>query len=815
MKKDEGTVLKVVDLAAGLGGRSLGFQKEGFEIVYASVENEESVELYSQLCKNNNCIQKHLQDIKIEEIPDTDVIIAPLKSEVVFRTIASRGPKVVVKKNNTNEIVYNIIKNKRPQIFLLEAPLSVLNEKNRNFSETILERYVSLGYDVSYNVFKESDYSGYPVDSKELFFVGVYKELGTYAFPKQRYKEYRYDFLCEDEEQIMPWYRKLKIEIVENNEGDFYEKQGKKVSSTNILKKNFYIENCRRDSLGIRRFTHNEMASLKGLVGVNYNECSNKRDMYISISFAANVFVVSAIAKEIHNLLEHHDAKEIMTKSLNEKKESKSKGKNKLVFPKHRIQNIHIDQLKGLRNMDINIDKNLVAIMGINGSGKSTILHALACTCTPYNGGDDYKFSFFFTPNPNASWKNSCFSIKYYDENEKKEIVREYKKQVDRWAPRYDQRPIRDVFYMGIETCIPEIELERKTSFIDYITNDAVGRNVENIIKDAAYILNKDYEKLVLHKTKRKELFGVHTSSGLDYSSLSMGAGEQRVIKILQKVYSINEYSLLLIDEIELLLHVSALKRLVQRLSEIAKKRNLQIIFTSHSLEMVSMRDFVDVKYLISAPEKTLVYNRINADLIYELDEENRKMLHVYVEDKLAESVIRCVIKNLNIQKYVSIKKIGSSENAFTIAASYILKEENYQNVLIILDGDVYREKSEKVSKIKNVLSGTEIDHDEKIENAVSIINELVLPIGIQPEKHIYDMLVEMDEDLEIVKCAKRINAVRDSHQWLDKIVDELQQSEDIILYQIIELVSEHHGWSDYVKNVREWFINKREMLNL
>ncbi len=112
-------------------------------------------------------------------------------------------------------------------------------------------------------------------------------------------------------------------------------------------------------------------------------------------------------------------------------------------------------------------------------------------------------------------------------------------------------------------------------------------------------------------------------------------------------------------------------------------------------------------------------------------------------------------------------------------------------------------------------LSGTEIDHDDKIENAVSIINELVLPIGIQPEKHIYDMLVEMDQDLEIVKCAKRINAVRDSHQWLDKIVDELQQSEDIVLYQIIELVSEHHGWSDYVKNVREWFINKREMLNL
>ena len=50
-----------------------------------------------------------------------------------------------------------------------------------------------------------------------------------------------------------------------------------------------------------------------------------------------------------------------------------------------------------------------------------------------------------------------------------------------------------------------------------------------------------------------------------------MGAGEQRVIKILQTAYSAYQYSLILIDEIDLLLHVDAFRKLIQTLSYIAR----------------------------------------------------------------------------------------------------------------------------------------------------------------------------------------------------------------------------------------------------
>ena len=45
-----------------------------------------------------------------------------------------------------------------------------------------------------------------------------------------------------------------------------------------------------------------------------------------------------------------------------------------------KITSLHIDKLKGLENLDISFeDKNVTAIFGANGCGKSTILHALAC----------------------------------------------------------------------------------------------------------------------------------------------------------------------------------------------------------------------------------------------------------------------------------------------------------------------------------------------------------------------------------------------------------------------------------------------------
>ena len=52
--------------------------------------------------------------------------------------------------------------------------------------------------------------------------------------------------------------------------------------------------------------------------------------------------------------------------------------------------------------------------------------------------------------------------------------------------------------------CIPEIEVEKKTSFINYVSKTLSDKLNEKIIIAASYILNKDYEELLLHEAGRK-----------------------------------------------------------------------------------------------------------------------------------------------------------------------------------------------------------------------------------------------------------------------------------------------------------------------
>ena len=80
-----------------------------------------------------------------------------------------------------------------------------------------------------------------------------------------------------------------------------------------------------------------------------------------------------------------------------------------------KIISLDITKLKNIKNCKLDFSgKPLTAIMGVNGIGKSTILHALACCYKPTSvQRKDYKFSEFFPPNTYALWNDSEFKIKF------------------------------------------------------------------------------------------------------------------------------------------------------------------------------------------------------------------------------------------------------------------------------------------------------------------------------------------------------------------------------------------------------------------
>lgn len=85
-------------------------------------------------------------------------------------------------------------------------------------------------------------------------------------------------------------------------------------------------------------------------------------------------------------------------------------------------------------------------------------------------------------------------------------------------------------------------------------------------------------------------------SEGLAYSSLSMSAGEQKIFLILETILKEDKNALILIDELDLLLHDEALKKLIAVISTHAEDKNKQIIFTTHREMVTTLSDKINYK---------------------------------------------------------------------------------------------------------------------------------------------------------------------------------------------------------------------------
>lgn len=486
---------RVLDLNAGLGGRIYAFEKVGFEIVAAIDKDRENCEIMASWMPAEKVLNRNLLEVDSDDLPDADIIAAKY-----IQNLSAPG------RGNENTVICDIITKKNPILFLLEVPVSSITLRGKSL-EDYMQRFYEIGYSISYVVYDESSFSGYPMVGRQGYIIGCrVDENAGFEFPNPLYDSPTREPICDLPENIYPWYRKLNFPTDDLERGCFYLRSRGIITKEEQIHMGYMRENYFVDRIGPRRFTHNELASLKGLYPYNYNNQSNKHRMYNKISYATNVYVAEAIAGKIRDVI-YQDSMIIAQKGKAEPIKIISKRKKdpekKLLFPKLLLKEIKIQKLKGINNLSLRFDKNMVAIMGVNGSGKSTILHALACTYAPYEKGENYKFSYFFTPNPDASWKGSCFTVINHDLNEKKDIAKKYEKKKDRWA-RYATRPQRDVFFMGISSCIPEIELEKKTSFINYhskILNDKV---TEKIVQAASYILNKDYEELLVHESGKK-----------------------------------------------------------------------------------------------------------------------------------------------------------------------------------------------------------------------------------------------------------------------------------------------------------------------
>ncbi|EAY26340.1 AAA family ATPase [Microscilla marina] len=485
------------------------------------------------------------------------------------------------------------------------------------------------------------------------------------------------------------------------------------------------------------------------------------------------------------------------------------------------LHEIKYKQLKNLSNFTLNLEPHpITGIFGPNGSGKSTIIYSILCVYQPTKENPhriDYNPRKLFTPTTHTNYNGSSFDIIHsYRQGkiERKHVKREYTKN-KRWKPRYTDRPERDVYFIGLDTCVPEIEKEKSETLITFTTKELNDKSSQNIKQKAEFILNRSYQKYNSHDFKKKVFKGV-CYDNISYSSLAMGAGEQRVFKILEVLFKADKYSLIVIDEVGLTLHTDALNRLLEVLLEQAKKQNIQIVFTSHREEVAKM-DKINIRHIHQTQGGTICFDNSKPDCMARLTGKQERILEIFVEDSLSEAIVRKVVENLNVRRHCSIKIYGAIQNSFPLATGLYLKGDNLDNTLILLDGDKYQTEDEKTKQMKKHFTGSEQDADEKRTNALKCIRQYCIPDGFSPEQFVHNKLKEIsDDDDEIVKAARQINAVRDKHDFVDQIITQLGYEDyQVGLNKVADKLFESPCWSDYVKEISDWLGQRAQALGL
>lgn len=134
------------------------------------------------------------------------------------------------------------------------------------------------------------------------------------------------------------------------------------------------------------------------------------------------------------------------------------------------------------------------------------------------------------------------------------------------------------------------------------------------------------------------------------FSEKNFSLGEICVLKLLRQLETCPHQSLVLIDELELALHPKAQVNLVRYLEEIAEKKTLTVIFSTHSANLIKSAQRENFFFIERAEGKTRVIHKCYPTYALgqlALREERSPDCVIYVEDDQAQFIVDALVKSL------------------------------------------------------------------------------------------------------------------------------------------------------------------------
>tara|TARA_B100000508_G_C11465616_1_gene282023 strand:+ start:6382 stop:7857 length:1476 start_codon:yes stop_codon:yes gene_type:complete len=373
--------------------------------------------------------------------------------------------------------------------------------------------------------------------------------------------------------------------------------------------------------------------------------------------------------------------------------------------------NMKIRKIKSIESLEIDlpIDKGIYAITGQNGSGKSTLV-----TCA--------SSVFFNMPMNDYFGKTDQDACIEFELEGARRAWR--KNHQSRWKKETDGRMFIKGFYEGSLIFGNRF---KNTNYQVLKRLDRIGTSklqpVPDFIKEnLGKILHNNtqfYEKL-LKLNNRDAGPQISFTGDIFYyqkgdkrvSQFHMSTGENLLISILNSLYlrnndraNLNKPCVLFLDEIELALHPSSLKRLITFLKEMSNQYNYAIYFSTHSIELISGITPENIFFLERHNDDSLevmnpCYPSYATRILYDHSGYDNIIL---VEDDLAKQIIRRLLreKRLLSNRLVHVLPCGGYTNVIDLAQEVINSNliGKTSSISIILDGDVEQESKSYIAK--------------------------------------------------------------------------------------------------------------------
>lgn len=432
------------------------------------------------------------------------------------------------------------------------------------------------------------------------------------------------------------------------------------------------------------------------------------------------------------------------------------------------IKHAHISKFRALKDVDFDMGSKITAIVGHNGTMKTTVLGILSQTFTigkknPMFGArtiDGYNFHSQFKEKFKLSekdvpgehlwrldlypgvYKNDFFEAHSIERDKKQLIPRFWSTEGKGQGTGYPQIP---AYYISLKRVTP-IGEENKINYLTELTDEEKVFLITEYKEIFAIVGNSEI-KIDSISSSNKHTASIHNK---DHDALAISAGQDNLGKILIAVLSFKRLKekykfdyrggLLLIDEIESTIHPAAQIRLIKRMYRYARDFKIQFVFTTHSSAIIKSTFFdkynnkeAQLLYLKKVGDNIRGYNNPKIDsVIAELSGEvlnkpkkKKIKIEVFTEDEVAKYFISNILSPYRANLHFNTCSLGAEEYIELLR----VKLEQINNSIIILDGD------KNNNTIKNKLK------------KIGAKNVMFLPSKDCPEKMFYKFLFDLSSE--------------------------------------------------------------------